>query len=145
MAWSGKALVNQALFNRGSAQQDLLTERVLFPTGPCVSRFPFLFYLFPWWLLQQRRPRFDPWVRKILWRRKWQPTPVFFPGKSHGGRNLVGYSPWGCKESDTTERLHFPFPHSAGLESQSTKSDMPEISFFPTFLILNFYLLSFFF
>ena len=37
------------------------------------------------------------------WRRKWQPTPVLLPGKSHGWRNLVGYSPWGCKESDTTE------------------------------------------
>ena len=42
-----------------------------------------------------------------LWRRKWQPTPVFLPGKSHGLRNLVGYSPWGHKELDTTERLHF--------------------------------------
>ena len=40
------------------------------------------------------------------WRRKWQPTPVFLPGKSHGQRSLVGYSPWGCKESDTTEWLH---------------------------------------
>ena len=37
------------------------------------------------------------------------PTPVFLPGESHGGRNLVGYSPWGRKESDTTERLHFHF------------------------------------
>ena len=36
---------------------------------------------------------------------KWQPTPVFLPGKSHGQRSLVGYSPWGCKESDTTEQL----------------------------------------
>jgi len=43
----------------------------------------------------------------IPWRRKWQPTPVFLPGESHGGRSLVGYSPWGCKESDTTELLHF--------------------------------------
>ena len=43
------------------------------------------------------------------WRRKWQPTPVFLPGKSHGQRNLVGYSPWGRKESDTTEQLHFHF------------------------------------
>ena len=50
---------------------------------------------------------FNPWVGKISWRRKWQPTPVFLPGKSHGQRNLVGYSPWGCKELDTTERLHF--------------------------------------
>ena len=49
---------------------------------------------------------FDPWVGKIPWRRKWQPTPVFLPEKSHGWRSLVGYSPWGHKESDTTERLH---------------------------------------
>ena len=50
---------------------------------------------------------FDPWVRKIPWRRKWHPTRVLLPGESHGGRSLVGYSPWGHKESDTTERLHF--------------------------------------
>ena len=37
---------------------------------------------------------------KIPWRRKWQPTPVFLPGKSHGQRSLVGYSPWGCSELD---------------------------------------------
>ena len=49
------------------------------------------------------------WVRKISWRRKWQPTPVFLPGESHGWSSLVGYSPWGRKESDTTERLHFHF------------------------------------
>ena len=42
-------------------------------------------------------------------RRQWHPTPVLLPGKSHGRRSLVGHSPWGCKESDTTERLHFPF------------------------------------
>ena len=44
-----------------------------------------------------------PEVRKIPWRRAWQPTPVFSPGEFHGQRSLVGYSPWGCKESDTTE------------------------------------------
>ena len=43
------------------------------------------------------------------WRRKWQPTPVLLPGESHGGRSLVGRSPWGHKGSDTTERLHFHF------------------------------------
>ena len=43
----------------------------------------------------------------LTWRRKWQSTPVLLPGKSHGQRSLVGYSPWGCKESDTTEQLHF--------------------------------------
>ena len=53
------------------------------------------------------RPRFDPWVGKIPWRRKWQSTPGLLPGKSHGQRSLVGYSPRGRKESDTTERLHF--------------------------------------
>jgi len=42
-------------------------------------------------------------VRKIPWRRKWQPTPVFLPGKSHGQRSLVGYSPQGCKELDMTK------------------------------------------
>ena len=52
--------------------------------------------------LQYARPRFNPWVRKIPWRRKWQPTPVLFPGKFHGQRSLMGYSPWGHKESDTT-------------------------------------------
>ena len=40
------------------------------------------------------------WVGKIPWRRKWQSTPVFFPGKSHGQRSLAGYSPWGHRESD---------------------------------------------
>ena len=53
-----------------------------------------------------KRRGFDPWVGKIPWRRKWQPTLVFFPGESHGQRSLVGYSPWGCKESDTTEPFH---------------------------------------
>ena len=43
----------------------------------------------------------------IEWRRHWHPTPVLLPGKSHGWRSLVGCSPWGCKESDTAERLHF--------------------------------------
>ena len=57
----------------------------------------------------------EPWIRKIPWRRKWQPTPVFLPGESHGWRSVVGYSPWGRKESDTTERLHFHtfFIHSS--------------------------------
>ena len=66
----------------------------------------------PWWLsgqkiyLQSRRLRFDPWVKKNPWRRKWQPTPVFLLGKAHGQRSLAGYSPWGCKESDTSEHEH---------------------------------------
>ena len=52
----------------------------------------------------RRRQGLDPWVGKIPWRRKWQPTPVFFlPEKSHAHRSLEGYSPWGRKELDTTE------------------------------------------
>ena len=70
------------------------------------------------------RCRFNPWDKKIPWRGKWQPTPLLLPGKSHGRRSLVGYSPWDHKESDMTERLHFTsvylggFPGiSAGKES----------------------------
>ena len=48
----------------------------------------------------------------IYWRRQWHPTPVLLPEKSHGGKSLVGCSPWGCKKSDMTERLHFHFPLS---------------------------------
>ena len=50
-----------------------------------------------------RRCRFDPWGGKIPWRRKWQPTPVFLPGKYQGQRSLKGFSPWDHKELDTTE------------------------------------------
>ena len=50
-----------------------------------------------------------PGVGKIPWRRKWQPTPVFLPGESDGWRSLVGYNPWGHKESDRNEWLHFHF------------------------------------
>ena len=46
---------------------------------------------------QCRRCGFDPWVLKVPWRGKWQPTPVFLPGKLHGQRSLAGYSPWGYK------------------------------------------------
>ena len=55
---------------------------------------------------RRRRPGFNPWVRKIPWSRKRQPTPVFLPGESFEQRSLAGYSPWGRKESDTTERLN---------------------------------------
>ena len=54
-------------------------------------------------LPQYRRPGFDPWVGKIPWRREWQPTPVFLPGKFYGQRSLVGYNPWGRKELEATK------------------------------------------
>ena len=53
-----------------------------------------------------RKCRFDPWVRKIPWRRKWLSTPVFLPVKFHGQRSLAGYIPWGHKELDMTEHAH---------------------------------------
>ena len=55
---------------------------------------------------RHKRPGFDPWVRKIPWRRKWQPSLVLLPGKFHGQRSLAGYSPWSHKESDMTEHTH---------------------------------------
>ena len=64
---------------------------------------------FRWWFsgkepaCQYRRCVYDPWVGQIPWRRKWQPTPVFLPGKSHGQRSLAGYIVHGvAKESDMT-------------------------------------------
>ena len=55
--------------------------------------------------LQCRRPGFNPWVGKMPWRRKWQPTPVFLPGGPHGQRSLAGYSPWDCTESEMTKHV----------------------------------------
>ena len=64
-------------------------------------------------MVKRLPPMRETWVQSLGWedlrRRKWQPTPVFLPGKSCGQRSLVGNSPWGRKESDTTERLHFHF------------------------------------
>ena len=54
---------------------------------------------------RRKRCRFDPWVRKVPWRMKWQSTPVFLSGESHGQRSLVGYSQRDCKESDMTDGL----------------------------------------
>ena len=86
------------------------------PSLPCrhVGKAPSSLYMtgLPWCLSgkestcqwrSHRRLKFHPWVREIPWRRKWQPTPVFLPGKSHWQRNLVGYRSRGCKESGTTE------------------------------------------
>ena len=53
-----------------------------------------------------KRLRFDSWIGQIPWKRKWQSTSVFLPGEFHGQRSLAGYSPWGHKESDTTEGLN---------------------------------------
>ena len=56
-----------------------------------------------------KRSVFDHWIGKIPWRRAWQPSAVFLPGEFDGQRSPVGYSPWGGKESDTTERPTLSF------------------------------------
>ena len=75
-------------------------------------------YLLPRWLSGKKsacqcrrckRCKFDPWVGKIPWRRKWPLAPVFLPGESHAQRSLVGYSPRGCTESDATEATKHTF------------------------------------
>ena len=85
-----------------------------------------------WWMqwlrqwricLQCGRPGFDSWVRKIPWRREWQPTPIFLPGESHEQRSLVGYHPWGHKESDT-----FTFKNDQTKWSQTQKDRYHMIS-----------------
>ena len=67
---------------------------------------------------------FFPEFALLFHRRQWQPTPVFLPGKSHGQRSLVGYSPWGREESDTTKWLHFHFSLSCTGEGNGTHSSV---------------------
>ena len=91
--------------------------------------FMFGFYCFCWKFslhcsltLLTGRPGLDPWVGKISWRRKWQPTPVILPGKFHERRTLVGYSPLDCKELHTTEQLYFLHYNSLVLSELSFKT-----------------------
>ena len=78
-----------------------------------------------WQCWRQKRWEFHPWVGKIPWERKWQSTPVFLPEKSHGWRRLLGCSPWGCEESDTTKRLHFHFSLSCVEEGNGNPLQCP--------------------
>ena len=76
---------------------------------------------------QCKRCGFDPWVGKILWSRKWQPTLVFLVTKFHGQKRLVGYSPWGCKESDKTEHTHTHVHVAVSISSvQFSRSVVPD-------------------
>ena len=99
---------------------DNLSKFMLLRTRRTYSRSKF-YYLILWhywgvlkWLRGKesacqckrcKRFRFDPWVRKIPWRKTWQPTPSFLPEKFHGERSLAGYHAWACKKLDMTERL----------------------------------------
>ena len=69
-----------------------------FPGGSVVKNLPAM--------QETWRHRFNPWVRKIPWRRKRQPAPVFLPGECHGQRSLAGYSAWGGKALDSAEHAH---------------------------------------
>ena len=73
--------------------------------------------------LQCERHWFNPWVGKI-WRRKWQPIPIFLLGKPHGQRRLVSYGPWGCKESDVTYQLNHHHHHLLDEKSGFQSSDL---------------------
>ena len=94
---------------------------------------------FPGGSLEFGRSGFDPWVRKFPWGRKWQPAPPFLPAKSHGRRSLAGYSPWGHKESDTTERFCFLFSFSSVF---SLCNNMPWLGQFPSALLRTWKLIS---
>ena len=91
----------------------------------------------PWWLIgkestcQCRRCRFDPWFGKIPWRRKWQLTPVFLPGKSHGQMSLAGYSPCSRKRvgHDLATKLSL-LVLSHGMRSSDSSVGGPSINFF---------------
>ena len=94
--------VSSSVVPFSSCPQSLLASALVFPGGAsgkepaCQCR-------------RYKRSSFDPWVRKIPWRREWLPTQAFLPGEYHGQRNLAGYSPWGHKELDVTEnsRIYF--------------------------------------
>ena len=81
---------------------------------------------------RHRRHGFDSWVGKIPWRRTWQPSLVFLPGKSHGQTRLVGYSPWGRKElamTEATEPKLSLLEREAGCTSSTAPSRKPPWSF----------------
>ena len=92
-----------AVYNGSGTGLDIFTNAILslhpyavgFPSGSVVKNPPAR--------QETQETWFDPWVEKIPWSRKWQPTAVFLPGESHGWRSLVGYSPWGSKELDMTK------------------------------------------
>ena len=106
----------------------------------------------PGWFRQERiclrcrRLGFEPWVGKIPWRRKWLPTPVFLPGKSHGQRILMGYCSWGCKVSDMTEAIftslhlkwHSPAPYLLNC-APHVSSVNDDYDYFPNFYKENVY------
>ena len=118
--WQRKVKESWILFNtlkfflslRLSLKELIEFSSLYFFSSYLLSELPFSFlqHIFltglSWWLRQNLPGMQETWVwflRKILWRREWLPTAVFLSGESHGQRSLVGYSPWGHKESEMTE------------------------------------------
>ena len=89
--------------------------------------------------IHKTQVRFDPWIRKIPWRKEWQPPPGFLPGKFHGQRNLEGYSPWDRKESDTTEWLTLPLKMASALRELPFCSPTLEVNIISPKVYLVFY------
>ena len=104
-------VTDSMIFNIFSIIDHIVLLKIICLLNSVLSLTCFIFHLdtsITWWLRQQRiclQCRVHPWVGTIPWRREWQPTPVFLPGKFHGQKSLAGYSPWVCKESDMTELL----------------------------------------
>ena len=101
---SSFCLIPSTFFSSHLGRQFWWGSLLPFPKNAAMTLYN-IFYLPPWiystpWHLIGRG-----WL--LFWRRQWHPTPVLLPGESHGRRSLVGCSPWGCTESDTTEWLHF--------------------------------------
>ena len=73
-------------------------------------------------MYELQETQFDPWDGNIPCRRKWEATPVFLPGKSHGQRSLVSSSPWSHKETDTTEHTHTLFMNTVLISPKHTQT-----------------------
>ena len=97
--WRGRIIVLCRIILRVKIYSACYIESLGFPDGTVIKNLP----------ANAGDPSLIPGSGRSLGVGKWQPTPVFLPGKCHGRRSLVGCSPWGREESDTTERLHFPF------------------------------------
>ena len=92
--------------------------------------FLILFLGYKWRMLGNKLNSFKA-IRILIWRRRWHPTPILLPGESQGWRSLVGCSPWGCEESDMTERLHFHFTLSLYTFMHWRRKWQPTPVFFP--------------
>ena len=96
---------------------DFCSSRCFLSSRVCFEATLALLHGLPWWLrwwrnsLQWGRPRFNAWARKIPWRREWLSTSAFLAGESHRQSSLAGHCAWGCKESDTTEKLTLSLSH----------------------------------